>query len=180
MEDSNNNISSFAYVSPNAELGKGNTICEGVIIRGNVKIGDNNYIGPYCIIGDQAESVDWIQKSTNEVIIGNNNHFFKQVSIDGGTEQKTSIGDFNYFLKNAHVGHDATINNYVRLSCNSCIGGWSVLLDSVNVGLNASIKPRLIIGENVRIGMNAAVTKNAEKDYIYVGVPAKILKKNIK
>ena len=55
------------------------------IIYPNVEMGDNNYIGPYCVIGAPAESRgNW--GAQGKVIIGNNNRFTGLVTIDGGME----------------------------------------------------------------------------------------------
>jgi UDP-N-acetylglucosamine acyltransferase len=176
-----NDISDFAFVSPNAILGKGNVIMEGVIIRDGVIIGDNNFIGPQCIIGDSAEKRGYFDKP-GKVVIGNNNRFTKQVTIDAGTERCTEIKSNVIMLKNAHVGHDAIIGKGVTLSCNSAIGGFSEIGDGSNFGLGAVCHQRTIVPEGCMIGMNTTITKQTQLAPFkkYVGSPAREIGDNVK
>ena len=176
-----NKIHPLAHIHPDAKLGDGNTIMEGAIIREGVIMGDNNFVGPYCIIGDAPEKVGWFDKQ-GSVIIGSNNRFTKQVTIDAGTERSTAIGDNNIFLKNAHVGHDAQISNNSIFSCNSVIGGFTKVSDNCNFGLGSVVHQRLEIPEGIIVGMNSTVTKTSElKPYRkYVGSPVKDIGENVK
>lgn len=176
-----NDISDFAYVSPNVIMGDGNVVMEGAIIRDGVVMGDNNFVGAYCIIGDAPEKTEWFDKSAG-VTIGNNNRFTKQVTIDSGTERKTYIGDNNLFLKNSHIGHDADISNDNVFSCNSVIGGWTRVKGNCNFGLGAVVHQRLTIPEKCMIGMGGVVTKKSDLNAgrKYAGVPVKDIGSNVR
>jgi UDP-N-acetylglucosamine acyltransferase len=174
-----NKIHSSAFIDPSVIIGTGNIICEGVIIRSGVQIGDNNYIGPYCIIGDFAEKNAYFHIQ-GKVLIGSNNRFTKQVTVDAGTEGPTIVKNNCILLKNAHVGHDAYIHDDVTLSCNAMIGGFTEVKRGCNIGLGAAIHQRLTIPENVMVGMNAAVTKKTvlQPNRKYAGVPARDIGSN--
>jgi len=179
VEDNHNFIQSSATISPIAIIGKNNYFGHGVIIYDNVSIGDNNYFGAYCIIGAKPESREFFKESKQRVIIGSNNRFYKQVTIDGSTDKETIIADNCEFLKNSHVGHDAIIWNNVSLRCNAVVGGGCVINKGVVIGLNASIHQRVEIPKDVSIGMNSCVTKKQiiNEGFIYGGVPVRQLKK---
>jgi UDP-N-acetylglucosamine acyltransferase len=166
-------------ISPLATIGKNNIFMEGVIVREGVTIGDNNYFGPYCIIGDSAEKIGYFDKK-GTVVIGNNNRFTKQVTIDAGTDYSTKIGDNIILLKNAHIGHDAQINDGVVLSCNVCIGGHTTVGSKTNFGLGAVAHQRLKIPEGCMIGMNSTITKKTALRAWrkYVGSPARDIGEN--
>jgi len=158
LEDDRNHINPDARVSPNVIMGKGNRIMEGAIIRDGVQLGDNNYIGPYCIIGDAPEKVGYFDRP-NKVLIGSNNRFTKQCTIDAGTDGITIIKNNVIMLKGAHLGHDARLNDRVVLSCNVLVGGHTVVGTGVNMGLGSVVHQRLEIPEYCMIGMNATITK---------------------
>ncbi len=181
MEDMENKISSYAFVHPNAILGTNNIILEGAIICEGVVLGDNNYIGPQCIIGDYPEKKGYFDKF-GKVLIGNGNRFTKQVTIDSGTDGCTVIMDNTILLKNAHVGHDAKIANGVVLSCNVCIGGHTTVGENTNFGLGAVAHQRLSIPDNVMVGMNSTITKKTETKpgRKYAGSPARDIGSNIR
>lgn len=174
-----NYIHSSAHVNPCAVLGKNNTIMEGAIIRAGVVMGDNNYVGPYCIIGDDGEKVGFWGR-IGKVVIGDNNRFTKQVTIDCGTEGVTKIFNDCIFLKNAHVGHDALIGNGVILSCNAVIGGHTAVGSRTNFGLGAVAHQRLVIPAKCMIGMNSTITKKTvmAEGRKYAGSPARDIGEN--
>lgn len=178
-EDGKNLIDASAFVHPNVVMGSGNVIMEGVIIRDGVVIGNNNFFGAYCIIGDAPEKVGYFNKLFG-VEIGNNNRFTKQVTIDSGTQRKTTIGNNNLLLKNSHVGHDALIYTGVILSCNSMVGGWCEVGVNCNIGLGAAIHQRVSVPGGIMLGMNSTITKKTElkEGMKYAGSPAKCIGEN--
>lgn len=173
-ENTENRIDPAAQIHFLARIGKGNIICAGAIICPGVEIGDNNYIGPGCIIGDYPEKIGYFDKY-GRVIIGNGNRFTKQVTIDSGTESITIVKNNTIMLKNAHVGHDAVIWDGARLACNVCIGGHTQVGENTNLGLGAVVHQRLWVPANCMIGMNATITKKTEMEpgRKYAGSPAK-------
>lgn len=181
LESKHNDIHDTAIVDPNVRMGKGNVIASFAIIGPGVIIGDNNYIGPGCYIGLKPESREFFKEHSGKVQIGDNNRFYKQVTIDGATKLTTTIMDNCEFLKNSHVGHDAYIWSQVSLRCNAVIGGFCEIHKGVIVGLNASVHQRVEIPKNVSIGMNSCVTKkvNLQENSIYGGVPIRWLKKRV-
>lgn len=180
-DDPRNRVHSLAMIHANVIMGTGNVIMEGAIIREGVELGNNNYIGPYCIIGDMPEKVGFLNKPFG-LVIGNNNVFTKQVTIDSGTQRKTTIGNNNLFLKNAHVGHDALIFTNVVLSCNSIIGGWCEVGNNCNIGLGAAVHQRVSVPKDIMLGINSTITKKTElkEGMKYVGSPARCISENIR
>lgn len=157
-----------------------NYIHPTAIIYDNVVMGEHNYIGAYCIIGAPAEHKTNWGKTNNIVVIGNNNVFTGLVTIDGGMEDVTYIGDNNFYMKGAHQGHDAQVNDNVVISCGAKIGGHVIIDDNVNIGLNAVIHQRQYIPKGCMIGMGAVITKKLQLiPYSkYAGNPAKYIGSN--
>jgi UDP-N-acetylglucosamine acyltransferase len=158
-----------------------NNIHPTALLGKNVIIGHNVYIGPYCVIGFPPE---WKGKEESNfgVIIGDNTRITGMVTIDGGAENMTIIGDDVYIMKHAHVGHDAMICNNVTLSCGAKIGGHSIIRNDTNIGLNAVIHQKVEVPEGCMIGASAFVGKKSvlKKFHKYAGVPVKELGKNVK
>ena len=150
-----------------------NNIHPTAIIGNNVILGDNNYIGAYCIIGDIAEHKTFWDKPNGKVIIGNNNIITGLVTIDAGTEQTTYIGDNCFIMKHAHIGHDCLIYSNVTISCGAKIGGHSVIKQYSNIGLNAVLHQFSIIEQGCMIGASAFFKDTSEEFSKYAGVPAR-------
>jgi UDP-N-acetylglucosamine acyltransferase len=150
-----------------------NFIHPTAIIGDNVILGDNNYIGAYCIIGDQAEHKKYWDKPKGKVIIGNGNMITGLVTIDAGTEDITTIGNNCFIMKHAHIGHDCHIWDNVTISCGAKIGGHSVIKEYSNIGLNAVLHQFTIIEQGCMVGASAFIKGSTEEFSKYAGVPAR-------
>jgi UDP-N-acetylglucosamine acyltransferase len=171
-----------------------NFIHPTAIIGDNVILGDNNYIGAYCIIGDPAEHKKFweyeeyedIDAKSNylrmitkkrikkgKVVIGNNNIITGLVTIDAGTSDITTIGDNCFIMKHAHIGHDCLIYSNVTISCGAKIGGHSIIKEYSNIGLNAVLHQFTKIERGCMIGASAFIKGETQEFIKYAGVPAK-------
>jgi len=157
-----------------------NFIHPSAIIGENVILGDNNYIGAFCIIGDPAEHKKYWGQEKGKVIIGNNNIVTGLVTIDAGTEVPTIIEDSCFIMKHAHIGHDCRIMNNVTISCGAKIGGHSVIGEGSNIGLNAVLHQFSVIKRGCMIGASAFFKGESEVEMKYAGVPARKLGQNIR
>jgi len=155
-----------------------NYIHPTAIIGDNVILGDNNYIGAYCIIGDKAEHKAFWDKPTGKVVIGNNNIITGLVTIDAGTVDITMIGDNCFIMKHAHIGHDCQIHDKVTISCGAKIGGHSVINEKSNIGLNAVLHQFSCIRQGCMIRASAFFKGESESFTKYAGVPARKLGEN--
>jgi len=176
-----NKISPHAFVSPNVIMGKGNIIEANAIVLDGVILGDNNYIGYGCVIGDLPEKIGYFEKEKNKgVRIGNNNRFTKLVTVDGGTQIKTEILNDCTFLAAAHVGHDCVISSNCILTCGVKLGGGTLVLRYCNFGLNSVTHPRTTVGMGTMLGANSFLKGCSRAWTIYAGVPAKEIGENLR
>jgi UDP-N-acetylglucosamine acyltransferase len=155
------------------------TIHSTAVIGNNVTIEDDVYIGPHCIIGMPAE---WKGKENEDkgVVIKKGSRLTGLVTVDSGVDKQTIIGENCYLMKHSHVGHDATLENNVILSCGAKVGGHSIIGESTNIGLNAVIHQKISIPRGCMIGASAFVGKKSvlKPNHKYVGVPVKEIGKN--
>jgi len=155
-----------------------NFIHPTAIIGDNVILGDNNYIGAYCIIGDPAEHKKYWGEKKGTVVIGDNNIITGLVTIDAGTEEATIIESNCFIMKHAHIGHDCWIGSNVTISCGAKIGGHSIIKPYSNIGLNAVLHQFTIIEQGCMIGASAFIKGETEEFSKYAGVPARKIGKN--
>jgi UDP-N-acetylglucosamine acyltransferase len=157
-----------------------NYIHPTAIIYEGVELGDNVYIGPYCVIGAPAEHKAYWDKPLGKVKIGDNCVLTGFVTIDAGTLDTTTLKEGVWMLKHSHVGHDAWIGSDVVISCGAKIGGHTIIGGKCNIGLNAVIHQKQTIAGGCMIGMGSVVTKKLitlpyQK---YAGNPAKWISTN--
>ncbi len=95
------------------------------------------------------------------------------VSLSPGTV----FGKCCLVMVNAIVGHNNRIGDFCHIAAQACIGAYLDIGQGVHIGLNASVRENLKIGNNSTVGMGSVLTKNVGDNEIWVGNPAKFLRK---
>lgn len=144
------------------------------IISDNVTIEEGVYIGPYCIIGFPPE---WKGRENNNkgVIIKKGARLTGFVSVDGGAERTTIIGENAYIMKHAYIAHDCILESNVTLSAGVKLAGYCTIQQGANLGMGVAVHQKSIVPPNVMIGMNSVVTKKSIllPNQKYAGTPVK-------
>lgn len=90
---------------------------------------------------------------------------------------KVKIDNFCIISPNVVVAHHSTIGKACLISTLSGVGASIKIEDKVFVGMGSTIVTGISwIGENTIIGAGTVVLENADKNSIYVGIPAKKIK----
>ena len=161
---------------------KGNYIHSTAIINWNsLIIGKGNTIGPYVVIGNEAQ---WKgKKSVGKIIIGNNNVFNEYTNIHLPTKlkKKTFIGNNNYIMNSTTIDHDCYLENNLVISSNVILGGNVYIMKYANLGIKTIVHQNQVVGSYSMIGMGSIITKSKKilPGYVYYGKPVKKIKKNI-
>jgi sugar O-acyltransferase (sialic acid O-acetyltransferase NeuD family) len=87
------------------------------------------------------------------------------------------IGKHAILNRGNHIGHDTTIGDYFSAMPGSIVSGNVRIYDMVYLGSNSSIKEKLSIHSLSTIGLNSGVVKHIEEPGVYVGLPARKIKK---
>ena len=173
-------IGDFSIIGPNVEIGAGTFIEHHVVILGNTRIGKNNHIGPYSIIGgdarefeyenysfdvidDSARNITDNKKQECNLIIGNNNIVREFCSISPGVSNEyplTTIGSNNMLMPHTAIAHDCRIGNHVITFNNASIAAHSIINDWAIIGGFTVIKRFCEIKEHSYIGMGCHIYKN--------------------
>lgn len=95
------------------------------------------------------------------------------VSISSGT----SFAKGCLIMVGATIGHDNKIGKYCHFAAQCCVGAYMNIGDGVHIGLNATTRENLTIGKNATLGMGSVLTKDMGENEIWVGNPAKYLRK---
>ena len=87
------------------------------------------------------------------------------------------IGVHSILNRANHIGHDCKIGHFFSAMPGAIVSGNVTIGDLVYIGTNSSIREKLSIHSSSTVGMNSAVVKNINTPEIYVGCPAKVIKK---
>ena len=77
----------------------------------------------------------------------------------------------------ATIGHNNEIGEFTHIAAQACVGSYLKIGRGVHIGLNATVRENLTIGDYATLGMGAVLTKDMESHDIWVGNPAKFLRK---
>jgi UDP-N-acetylglucosamine acyltransferase len=159
---------------PFSRFDKSNQIHPTAIIHDCVKLGKNNVIGAYCVIGSDGEIRD-CPKFEGEVHIGDGNRISELVTIQrpAGKDAATKIGNNNLIMAHTHIGHDAGICDGCELSTGTIVGGYALIESGAKIKLGVTIRNRKVIGKDAIVGMGAVVVSDIPAGEIWVGTPAR-------
>jgi UDP-2-acetamido-3-amino-2,3-dideoxy-glucuronate N-acetyltransferase len=137
-------------------IGEGTIIWQYVIVLGNAVIGKNCNINAHCFIED-------------DVIIGDN------VTLKCGIYVWNGLRIEN----NVFIGPNATFinDNFPRSKKYPDQFLNTIIRDGASIGAGAIILGGLTIGKKSMIGAGSVVTKNIPDNELWVGNPARFLKK---
>lgn len=96
---------------------------------------------------------------------------------DNTIQPFVKIGDNVTLWSGNHIGHHSVIGSHCFVSSHVVISGGVTIGKNSFLGVNSTTNNHIHIGENCIVGSGAVVTKSIENNGIYIGNPAKLLKK---
>ncbi len=158
---SNTNIGNFTTIENDVVIGNNCLIGNNVSILSGTRIGDNCQIHSGAIIGGAPQDLKY-QGEYTILEIGNGNSIREFVTINKGTaaKLKTSIGDYNLIMSNAHIGHDCFIGNNCIIGFSVGMAGEVVAGDWVNISGLSAIHQFSVIGSHSMVSGLSRVVKD--------------------
>jgi UDP-N-acetylglucosamine acyltransferase len=141
-------IGPYVCIGRDVALGAHTTVQSHVVIEGAVRIGAENVIGHGTIIGGLPQDLSFKPGTRSGIEIGDSNVIREHVTIHRGTaaDSVTRIGNDNFLMAGAHVGHNCTIGNKVIIANNCLLGGY------VTVGNGAFLGGGCVFHQFMRVG----------------------------
>lgn len=90
---------------------------------------------------------------------------------------QTKIGKHCIINTSSSIDHDNVFKDYSSCGPGVITGGNVTVGENSHLGIGAIIKNEIKIGKNTIIGGNSYVNKNCSNNSIYLGSPAKLIKK---
>ena len=127
-----NEIGPNAIIEDGVKIGSNNKIWPGAYICKGTEIGDHNEIHMNAVIGHAPQDLAY-KGAPTKTIIGNQNIIREFTTIHRGTKEDTAttIGNNNFLMAYAHVGHNGKIGNKVIMVNGTTLGGYCVVEDEV-------------------------------------------------
>jgi UDP-N-acetylglucosamine acyltransferase len=155
-------IGPFSIIGPQVTIGEKTTVQSHVVIEGEVEIGADNLIGHGAVIGAPPQDVSFSPERKTKVEIGNSNIIREYCTIHRGTADgsSTKIGDKNFLMAGAHIGHNCNIGNTVIIANNCLLAGYVSVDDSAFLGGGSTFHQFMRIGRLVMVQGSSAFGKD--------------------
>ena len=187
--DSEAKLGKDVYIGPYSVVGKAN-IGDGTVIESHVRIYDCVTMGRNCHIKDGAilggvgfgfekdeQGNRFRFPQIGSLIMGDEVEVGGNTCIDRGALSDTIIGSHTKINNLCHIAHNNVIGENVEITGCVNISGGNVIDDNVWLAPNSSLVGYIHIGEGVVLGMGAVAVKDIPAHEVWVGNPAKFLKK---
>jgi UDP-N-acetylglucosamine acyltransferase len=169
-------IGPFSIIGPHVTIGKKTIVQSHVVIEGHVEIGCGNFIGYGAIIGTPPQDVSFSPERKTKVEIGDDNIIREYCTIHRGSPDgsATKIGDKNFLMSGAHIGHNCLIANNVAIANNCLLAGHVRVDDGAFLGGGSTFHQFMHIGRLVMVQGSSAFGKDlppfviaAERNYVF-------------
>jgi UDP-N-acetylglucosamine acyltransferase len=155
-------VGAYAVIGDGVELGDGCVLHSHAVVQGPSRIGRDNVFHPFCSIGGDPQDFRF-QGEKTELVVGDGNMFREYVSISRGTAGgggKTTIGNGNFFLATAHVGHDCHVGNNTLFVNGATLAGHVTVEDFATIGFQSPVHQFCRVGRYVYIGASTVITQD--------------------
>ena len=155
-------IGPYSVVGPQVTIGEKTIVQSHVVIEGEVTLGSGNLIGHGAVIGAPPQDVSFSPQRKTKVEIGNSNIIREYCTIHRGTaeDSATIIGDKNFLMTGAHIGHNCEIGNNVIIANNCLLAGYVLVDDSAFLGGGSTFHQFMHIGRLVMVQGSSAFGKD--------------------
>jgi UDP-N-acetylglucosamine acyltransferase len=155
-------IGPFSIVGPHVIIGRQTIVQSHVVIEGEAAIGRGNFIGHGAIIGVPPQDVSFSPERRTKVEIGDDNIIREYCTIHRGSADgsATKMGDKNFLMSGAHVGHNCLIGNNVVIANNCLLAGHVRVDDGAFLGGGSTFHQFMHIGRLVMVQGSSAFGKD--------------------
>lgn len=155
-------IGPYSVIGPQVVIGDRTVVQSHVVMEGRVTLGSGNFIGPGTIIGAAPQDLSFSPLRKTGVQIGNDNVIREYCTIHRGSPEgsATQIGDKNFLMVGAHLGHNCEIGNEVIMANNCLLAGHVRVDDQAFVGGGSTFHQNMRVGRLVMVQGSSSFGKD--------------------
>jgi UDP-N-acetylglucosamine acyltransferase len=129
-------IGCYCVIGSGAIIGDDTRLQTHVILEGSVRLGARNFVGHGAVIGTAPQDLSFESSRKSGVEIGDDNVIREYCSIHRGTAEgsATRVGNNNFLMVGAHLGHNCAVGNKVVIANNCLLGGYVTVEDGAFLG----------------------------------------------
>ncbi len=172
-------IGPYAVVGPRVRIGAGTQIAPHVIVESDTEIGRDCRIFAGVALGGPPQDTKYEGERTS-LVIGDRNVLREYVTIHRATGEgeSTRLGDDNFLMTYAHVGHNCVIGSHVTLASYVGVSGHVLIEDYVTCGGLVGIHQYSRIGTMSMVSALSGVSMDVPPYMLVNGRPARVVALN--
>ena len=172
-------IGPYCIIKDDVEIGAGSRLESHVVVEPGARIGRECEIWPGTVIGAPPQDHKYRGERTF-VILGDKNVIRECVTLHRsvGEGKATLIGDGNWFMAYAHVGHNCEIGNGNTISSYVGLSGHVSVEDNVVLGGMVGVHQYSRIGKLAMVGGMSKINQDIPPFMLADGLPARVLELN--
>jgi len=155
-------IGAFAVVGDEVVLGDGCILDDHAIVRGPARLGRANHVYSLAVVGGDPQDLTYKGERVS-IEVGDHNEFREFSTVNRGTVKGggvTRIGNENFFLAYAHVGHDCQVGNNTLFVNGATLAGHVKVEDYVTIGAFSPVHQFCRLGRYAYIGACTVITQD--------------------
>jgi UDP-N-acetylglucosamine acyltransferase len=134
-------VGPFAYIGPKVRLGPGCVIDSGATITGQTTLGAKCHVFPMAIVGVAQDG-----REEGRCLLGQANRIREHVTLCGGVERPTMLGDDNLIMIGCRIGPEAAVGSHCILSNYTQIDGGATIEDYVGTSAFTFVASGMTVG----------------------------------
>jgi UDP-N-acetylglucosamine acyltransferase len=163
-------IGAYSVIGADVEIGEGTEVGPHVVIEGHTRIGRDNRIHAFSVLGGAPQDRKYAGEATR-LEIGDRNTIREFCTFNRGTAQDdgvTRVGNDNWVMAYVHLAHDVQVGDRCILANNATLAGHVHLGDWVIVGGLTGIHQFCKVGAHAMCGFQSHVSQDVPP-YMMVG-----------
>ena len=144
-------------------IGAGTVLVQAVHLQGPLEMGAGNACYPGVAIGFAPQDKSFHHaKDGAGTVVGDGNTFRENTTIHRATrdDRPTRVGSRNFWMANAHAGHDVQVGDDCVFANNTMFGGHAEVASRVVTGGAAAVHQFARVGRGAMISGLAGVSKD--------------------
>jgi UDP-N-acetylglucosamine acyltransferase len=155
-------IGHYCVIGADVELGENCRLLANVVLGGPTKLGSDNTIHSFAVIGGDPQDITYKGEPTR-LEIGDRNIIREYVSISRGTAKGTGItrvGSDTLIMAYTHIGHDCVIGDHSMLINGATLAGHVTVEEWAVVGALCPVHQFVRIGAHSYVGGGTTITQD--------------------
>jgi UDP-N-acetylglucosamine acyltransferase len=154
-------IGPFCVVESGVAIGDGCVLESNVVVKAGTSLGPSNHIYEGAVLGGLPQHVH-VPDQPGRTEIGSGNTIREHVTIHRALEHgaQTTVGDGNFIMAGAHVGHDCHVGNQTIITNTALLGGHVLVEDRAYVSGAVAVHQFCRIGTLAMVGGHARIIQD--------------------